>query len=329
MSGHIDVDRLVELIRRGDVDGRRAAIREMRGPAWRCPFENLVELAGDGDVRVRCISIEALGRTGDARAVDHLATALFGDDPRAREYAAAGLAGIGAGGTDVLARAARGEGGEDVPARAVSLLALGMGGQAPARDAALDMLREDDWMLRCCAVTVLGISADNSDTEITEQLLEDPDYNVRLAADWALRRLGVERPEVLEKNRKWYREVDHGPWQACPQVGLVGHIIATDCLTPQHADALAGLGFETSRYEQARLRMDRDDPLGGRDDPALILQMLHALGFGFGLGPDWNPYDIVRDLVERKRMFGPIRRTWSTLGGSILRYVPADWPSPT
>jgi len=328
VSERIDVDRLVEGIRGEDVAGRYAALRALRGAAGGCPFEKLVELAGDTDVRVRCVSIEALGNGGDARAVEHLATALHGDDPHAREYAAVGLAGIGAEGTDVLARAARGERGADAPTRAVALLALAMGGHAPARDAALDTLAEDDWTLRCCAATALGMFADHSEIETFKRLLEDPDYNARLAADWALRRMGFERPDYVEDNPAWLHDTAFGRLKAPPYVGIAGHIVATQDLTPQHTDALAGLGFEERRFEPDIVRMDRGSPLGGRDDVAFALQMLHALGLGFGLGPNWNPYDVARDLVERGRMFGPLRRTWSCMDGAILRYVPADWPSP-
>ena len=124
----------------------------------------------------------------------------------------------------------------------------------------------------------------------------------------------------------WWCEEDGGRVVRAPHVSIVGAFIAAENLTQPQCTVLTSLGYATDEPTPLCTQWRRNVPALGRFTDSFALQLLHALGLAFSLGPDWNPYDSARHRIGQGLMFGPLRRTVSRTGGYVQGYDPSDWP---
>lgn len=149
--------------------------------------DELIELLGNSDLVARCAAVDALGKTGDARAVAPLIGLLGDRDLGFRVSCALGK--IGKVAVEPLLEVIR---DEDCAFRCGAVDALGEIGDTRATEPLIKLLGDKDWALRsdaAAALTKIGRPA----VEPLIELLGNGDITVRTRAANILGRIGDTR----------------------------------------------------------------------------------------------------------------------------------------
>lgn len=147
-------------------------------------IDELIERLGSEDLAVRCDAIDALGKTGDARAIMPLLSLL--SDENAGFRAAYALSKIGAPAVESLIGLVEDEGFLN---RNGAVDALGEIGDARAVKSLLNLLGNDDKGLQCDAAAAL-VKIGEPAVEPLIELLKNEDCIVRIRAANTLGRIG-------------------------------------------------------------------------------------------------------------------------------------------
>jgi HEAT repeat protein len=187
LVGEAAESRLLDLLKRQDETIKGKAIEGL-GILWK--FDELKRLSHT-DARVRQGTAEALGKLGDARAVEPLIAQLTDDDSGVRQGAAAALGELGdARAVEPLIAQLK---DDDSGVRHGAVVALGMLGDARVVEPLIARLKDDDSGVRRGAAVALGKLADARAVEPLIARLKDDDYRVRRAAAVALGKLADAR----------------------------------------------------------------------------------------------------------------------------------------
>jgi hypothetical protein len=194
-----DLDALLQDLRRGDAEGRRAAARALAdlGPTAAAPaVPALEDLARSSDLAASRAAVDALGRLKPPAALPYYVAALEADSLHDRMWAAAGLGKMGPSAKDAVPALAAvlslDRGGRDYGPRVEAMAALSsIGGEASAAVPALvGALGDRDPTLRRDAARLLGRigkpAALPAEAALRKAAREDPHPGVREAARRAL-----------------------------------------------------------------------------------------------------------------------------------------------
>jgi HEAT repeat protein len=232
----------------------------------------LVRLVQDPTCPKRCSAIEALGRTGDIKAVKPLERALRDNDSHVRIAAIEALGQIShAPSTSALLPLLR---DNDPRVRAASIESLGRMGDVRLVEPIADfLLKDSSWDVRKLAVEALSRIRHDRVPELLCRALEDEDQDVRLVAVSALSRapdprsigplilaLTDENSSVRQSAKAALRQIDRqweiteGARMVIPQ--LEARVKHKDYWVSQSAaDTLAKLNDVQQRHTELRAQM--------------------------------------------------------------------------
>jgi HEAT repeat protein len=249
--------------------------------------EGLLEALRHKDPGIRQDAALALGRIGDARAVDPLAYRLWDVDRDVKRAAAEAMAAIG----DVRAVDALITALAHATEPRVSLVAAEALVQIgrPAVESLIVALRDSHYENRPDAARVLGQIGDARALEALTAALQDGDYIVRRAAAEALDGMGW-RPRKDETSARYW--VAKQEWKRCAAIGgpAVGPLIAElrpdnvterlvveEALVRIGAPAVEPLISALKDSKSWQVRRDAVEALGEIGDPRAVEPLIAAL----------------------------------------------------
>jgi HEAT repeat protein len=200
------VDRLVEQLRTGDVDTRRAAVVALGRIGDARAVEPLVNLLDEDERELLVPATAALARLGDRRAFESLLRLLGDADVSVRQGAIGALNSIGHPAMGDRVRTLLEDADPRVRESAVKI--AGYFGYSSCAEALLDRCRDRDETVRAAALAHVAYLDDERSVPILVAAMAGDTPRARAAAAQALAH--VNRPDALDALRRGVGDLD--PW---------------------------------------------------------------------------------------------------------------------
>jgi HEAT repeat protein len=200
------VDRLIEQLRTGDVETQRAAVVALGRIGDARAVEPLVNLLDDDERELLVPATAALARLGDPRAFESLLRLLGDADVSVRQGAIGALNSIGHPAMGARVRTLLEEADPRVRESAVRI--AGYFGYANCADAVLDRCRDTDETVRAAALEHIAYLEDERSIPLLVAAMAGDTPRARAAAAQALAH--ADRPDAIDALRRGVDDLD--PW---------------------------------------------------------------------------------------------------------------------
>ena len=200
------VDRLVEQLQQDDVDTRRAAIVALGRIGDARAVEPLIRLLDDDDRELLVVATAALARLGDGRAFEPLLRLIGDADLSVRQGAIGALNSIGHPDMGARMRVLLEDGDPHVRESAAKI--AGYFGYPACAEALLDRCRDTDETVRAAALEHVAFLDDERSVPLLIAAMANDTPRARAAAAQALGH--VDQPDAIDALRRGLEDLD--PW---------------------------------------------------------------------------------------------------------------------